>query len=121
MRGAGRERGEEGVGPWPAGGEAQRWSSAAVDEPAGQGEQSGADGAGDGELIVGVDVAERAVQRMRLWASTAQREPGGVGEEPPGGAVLEPGAFFEVADGELDAGVVAVELVDGDDSAGRGR
>src|SRR4051794_1335663 len=29
-------------------------------------------------------------------------------------AVLEPGAFFEVADGELDGGVIAVELVNGD-------
>ena len=61
----------------------------------------------------------RAVQRMRLWASTAQAEPGGVGEEPSGRAVLEAGAFFEVADGELDGGVVAVELVDRD--GGRSR
>ena len=28
--------------------------------------------------------------------------------------MLEAGAVFEVADGELDGGVVAVELVDGD-------
>jgi hypothetical protein len=38
-------------------------------------------------------------------------EPGGVGEEPARGAVGETGAVFEVADGELDGGVVAVELV----------
>ena len=28
--------------------------------------------------------------------------------------MLEPGAFFQVADGELDGGVIAVELVDVD-------
>jgi hypothetical protein len=30
--------------------------------------------------------------------------------------VFEPGAVFEIADGELDGGVVAAELVDGDGS-----
>ena len=49
---------------------------------------------------------------MRLWASTAQPSQGGVGEEPPRGAVLHPGTLLEVADGELHGGVVAVELVD---------
>ena len=54
----------------------------------------------------------RAVQRMRLWASTAQPSQAALAKNLPGRAVLEPGAFFEVADGELDGGVVAVELVD---------
>ncbi len=35
-------------------------------------------------------------------------EPGAVGSVVPGGDVFETGAFFEVADGELDNGVVAV-------------
>ena len=54
----------------------------------------------------------RAVQRMRLWASTAQASQAALAKNRPGGAVVETGAVFEVADGELDGGVVAVELVD---------
>ena len=41
-------------------------------------------------------------------------QPGRVGVEVAGGDVVESGAFFEVADGELDDGVLAVERIDGD-------
>ena len=108
------EGGVEVRGPGPAGGEPQDPAAAAVDEPAGEGEEPGADGAGDGELVVGVDAAEAGGPAGEVVGEHGAGEPGGVGEEPARGAVLEPGAFFEVADGELDGGVVAVELVDGD-------
>ena len=48
-------------------------------------------------------------------------QPGGVGGEVAGGAVFEPGAFFEVADGQLDAGVLTVEGVDLDGGCRQGR
>ena len=51
---------------------------------------------------------------MRSWARAAQSEPGRVGEEVSRGHVLESRTFFEVPDGEFDAGVVAVEGVDVD-------
>ena len=86
--------------------------AAAVDEPAGELEEPGADGAGDGELFGGVHVAESGGPADQVVGEHGAGEPGGVGEELTGRAVLEPGAFFEVADGELDGGVVAVELVD---------
>ena len=44
--------------PWPALGETQHDGSAAIDEASGEGEETGAHGAGDGELIIGMDVAE---------------------------------------------------------------
>ena len=52
-----------------------------------------------------------AVQRGGLWASTAHCSQALLASKSPGGDVLEPGAFFEVADGELDHGVVAMEPV----------
>lgn len=51
------------------------------------------------------------VQRVRLWASTAQHGQATVGEEVPGGHMLEPRALLEVPNGELDLGVVAMEGV----------
>ena len=61
-----------------------------------------------------MDVAEAGGPADEVVGEHGAAEPGGVGEEPARGAVLEPGAVFEVADGELDGGVVAVELVDVD-------
>ena len=55
-----------------------------------------------------------AVQRIRLWASTAHCSQAELAWKLPGGDVVEPGPFFEVADGEFDDGVVAVEPVDVD-------
>ena len=69
---------------------------------------------GDGELLGGVDVAESGGPADEVVGQHGAAEPGGVGEEPARWAVLEAGAFFEVADGQLDGGVVTVELVGGD-------
>ena len=46
------ERGGELLGLGPAGGEAQWWSAIVVDEPVGDGEESGADRAGNDQLVV---------------------------------------------------------------------
>ena len=54
----------------------------------------------------------RAVQRTRLWASTAQASQAALAKNLPDGQCVEAGAVFEVADRELDRCVVAVELVD---------
>ena len=56
-----------------------------------------------------------AVQRIMLWARTAHCSQAELAWKLPDGTVFESGAFFEVADGELDDGVLAVEPVDGDD------
>ena len=61
------------------------------------------------------------VQRIRLWASTAHCSQARLAWKLPGRDVFESGAFFEVADGELDDGVVTVELVDLDGGRRRGR
>ena len=60
----------------------------------------------------GVTSPRMAVQRIRLWASTAHCSQAELAWKLPGGDVFESGAFFEVADRELDDGVVAVELVE---------
>ena len=61
---------------------------------------------GPADQVVGED---RALQPCR------------VGVEVPGRDVFESGAFFEVADRELDDGVLAVEPVDLDGGRRRGR
>ena len=68
----------------------------------------------------GVSRPSMAVQRMRSWASTAQSSQAALALKLPDGHVLEAGPFFQVPDGELDGGVVAVEGVDFDRSP-RGR
>jgi len=51
------------------------------------------------------------VQRMRLWANTAQTSQAAFARKLSGRDVFEAGAFFEVADVQLDHGVVAVEQI----------
>ena len=58
-----------------------------------------------------------AVQRMRLWASTVHCSQAEFAEKLPEGRWLEPGAFFEVAYGQFDAGVGTVKGVDLDGGA----
>ena len=53
-----------------------------------------------------------AVQRIRLLARTAHCNQALLAWKLPDGHVVEAGTFFEVADRELDDGVVAVELVE---------
>jgi hypothetical protein len=64
-------------------------------------------------LIGGVDVTVAGGPAGEVVGEHGAGEPGGVGEEPTGWAVFESGTVFEVTDRQLDAGVVAVELVDG--------
>ena len=71
----------------------------------------GAHAAGNGQLIVGMDVAELGTPADEVVGEDGAGEPGCVGEEVARGAVLEPHPLFEVADGELDAGMGAVEDV----------
>ena len=56
----------------------------------------------------------RAVQRIRLWASTAQASQAALAKNRPDGQCSRPAPPLQVADGELDRGVIAVELVDFD-------
>ena len=88
-------------------------SSAAIDDPSGKCDESGADGARDGELIVGVYVSELCGPADQVVGEDRAAEPRRVGEELPRWAVRESGAFFEITDGEFDGGVFSVELVGG--------
>src|SRR5215207_1239309 len=106
------ERGEERLGPWPTRREPQDPASGAVHEPRGEREQSRANGTRDGELAVGTHVADRNRPAVEVVGEHTTGEPRGVGEEVPGGAVLEPGAVFEVADREFDGRVIAMERID---------
>ena len=110
--------GGEGVCPWPVERQAQSVAAAVVDEAARHGEGASW-GWGwwlycDGELPVtvssaGVGAAEAGGPARnwssRLCASTQQASQATVGGESSGGAAAEPGALFEVSDGELDCGV----------------
>src|SRR6266508_604451 len=79
----------------------------------------GALGGGDGEVVEVGDAAELCGPAEQVVGEDGAGEPGGVGGEEPGGAVVHAGAGFEVADGELDGGVSAVVLVGGDGVGGR--
>ena len=104
-----------------SGGESQGWSAGAVDDPSGQCEEPGADGAGDDQLVVDAGVAADGGPADQVVGEDGGLQPGPVGVEVAGRDVVEAGAFFEVADGELDDGVVSVELVDLDGGRRRGR
>ena len=111
----GGEPAEEQVGPGPAGGGSQGGCAGAVDDPGGHGEQPGADGAGDGECFDWFADGGRPADEV--VGQHGGLQPGGVGGEVAGGAVFEPGAFFEVSDRQFDAGVLTVEGVDLDRAA----
>ena len=86
---------------------------AVVDEAAWHGEEPVGDGGCDGELARGVGAAEAGGPAGEVVREHAAGEPGAVGGEPSGGAAAEPGALFEVSDGELDCGVGSVVGVGG--------
>ncbi len=112
-----RARALEAVGPWPAGWQAQDGASRAVHDAAGDGDEAGADSRATVSVSL-VRVPPRiVVQRMRLCAERGAGQPGAIGGEVTGRHVLEPGAFFEVADREFDYGMVTVELVSVDCAA----
>ena len=100
--------GGEGVLPWPVERQAQFVAVAVVDEAARHGEEPVADGGRDGELPGGVGAPEAGGPAGEVVREDTAGEPGAVGEELARGAAAEPGAFFEVSDGEFDCGVVSV-------------
>ena len=103
--------GGEGVLPGPVERQAQSVSAAVVDEAARHGEEPVADGGRDGELALRGGRAEAGRPAGEVVREHAAGEPGAVGGELSRGAAAEPGAFFEVSDGELDCGVAAVVCV----------
>ena len=63
------------------------------------------------QLIVGMDVAQTGTPADEVVGQHRAGEPCRVGEEAPRGTVLEARSFLQVADGQLDRGVLAVERV----------
>ena len=100
---------------------AQGRDARTADQAARDREEPGAHGARHGEVLGRGDLAEHGGPADEVVGERGADEPGRVGEEVSRGHVLEARPFFEVADGELDAGVVAVERVDVDGSLLRGR
>src|SRR3954452_1498695 len=95
----------ERVAPWPAEGEMKRPASGGTCEAAGDAEQSPAQGGGGadhgGGQPEGLGLAQQVV------CQRSDHGPGGVGEKVPGGKVRE-GLVFEIADRELDLGVLTM-------------
>src|SRR4051794_41008163 len=106
---------EERGGPWPVGRHPQCRSSGTVDEPAGWCEEPGADAASHDELIVDTHIAQGGGPADEVVSEHCALQPGRVGVEPARGDVVEASAGFEVADGELDGGVLTMEPVPFDD------
>ncbi len=76
----------------------------AVDQAVGDGQQLEADGAGPGEPLGGFRLRQGGGPADEIVGQDGALQPGGVGREVARGAVLQPGSFFEVPDGEFDAG-----------------
>jgi len=99
------ERADEVVLPGPAGREVQRPAAGAGGEPAGEREQAAADGASGADR--GLWESDHAGSAQQVVGEAGDHGPGGVGVEAAGGEVRER-LVFEVADRELDDGVLAV-------------
>src|SRR5208283_468856 len=97
--------------PRPSLGEAQHDGSTAVDEATREGEYAGAHAASHSELIARMDIAQAGAPADEVVGEDGAGEPGRVGEEVARGAVFQPRPLLEVADGELDAGMGAVESI----------
>ncbi len=93
----------------------------ATDEAAGDGQEPGAHGAGHGELVLGGDLSEHGGPADEVMGERRAQKPRRVGEELPRGHVLEARTLLQVADGQLDGGMGAVEGVDVDSFTLRGR
>jgi hypothetical protein len=83
--------------------------TAAGSEPAGEREQPAADGAGRADRLIGQ--ADEDAPAYEVVRDAANHRPGGVGVEPAGWEVRQR-LVFEVANRELDDGVVAVFSLD---------
>ena len=108
----------EGVGPGPARRESQGGLTGAVDEAAGQCEESGADGARNDEPV-GVVTAQAGGPTHHVVREDRDLEPRRVRPEHTRREVLESGSGLEVLDRQLDGGVLAMEPIDFDDVAGQ--
>ena len=75
-------------------GQAQGRSAGAVDEPTREGEESGADGAGDGQLVLDANVAEDRGPADQVVSEHGALQPGRVGVEVAGRDMVEPGAVL---------------------------
>jgi hypothetical protein len=96
----------------------QRPPARRAGEPAGQGEQSAAQGLGDDLFVAGAQ-PEDGNPAQQVVGEGDEHQPGGIGEEPAGGVVAQPGTVFGITDGELDDGVAAVVGVQLGRAAGR--
>lgn len=106
------DRGEhvgEHVGPWPSGREPQREPPGLVGEHGGERGDPGAQRPVVDRRLPG----EERGPAVEVVSQDGGGEPGAVGVEVPGRDVFE-SAVFQVADGELDDGMSAVELICGD-------
>src|SRR5688572_1075992 len=104
------ERFGEGVAPGPAGGEVQRPAAGAAGQASGEREESAAEGAGGADGLAGQ--AEYRGPTQQVVCEAGDHRPGGVGVEVPGREVRER-LVFEIADRELDDGVLAMFGLDG--------
>jgi hypothetical protein len=101
---AGR-RADEVVLPGPAGRQVQDPAARGAGESSGQRQQSASDGSGGADG--GAGQADQGGPAQRVVGQAGDHGPGGVGVELAGGEVRER-LVFEVADRELDDGVLAV-------------
>ena len=100
------EDGVELVLPGPAGRESEGVSAGSVGGNGGDGDDPGL----QGSAVDGFVVAQDGGPSGEVVGDDGTGEPGGVGWVVPGWDVFS-GAVFQVADGEFDDGVVAVEPV----------
>jgi hypothetical protein len=101
--------------PGPAGGQVQRPSAGVRGQPAGDGQQAAAQGAGGADG--GVWESEQLGPPEQVVGQAGEYGPGGVGVEVPGGKVRQ-GLVFEVGDDLFDDGVVAMLGLDDRDVVG---
>ena len=108
------ERVRELGGPRPFGGESQGGLAGAVHDPARNREESGAHGARHDELVINTNLAEHRGPTDQVVREDRALQPRRVRVEVPRRDVLEPGAFFQVADRELDDRVLSMKSVNVD-------
>src|SRR5205085_3963191 len=106
------ERADEVVLPGPAGGEMQRPLAGGAGQPAGDLKQAAAQRASGADGVAGQ--SDEGGPAGEVVREAGDHGPGAVGGELAGGEVLK-GLVFEIADRELDDGVLTVlGLDDGD-------
>src|SRR5437868_10841019 len=90
------ERAGERVRPWPVGRHPQCWSSTAVDETAGDREESGPKCSSNDESFLDMDAAGDRGPADHVVSQDRALQPGAVGVEVARRDVFQAGAFFEV-------------------------